>query len=102
MRAWWRCTSYWNVLVLDIGEARVGRGRFVGVVTDDGLLILMVAFCAVAFTVFARGVLPDLWLAVTAGKTTAESGLPTADTLTVWGHGLVDQQLRKPRLVRRR
>ena len=73
-----------------MGIAALGR-----VAAADGILLFVLALYAMDFLIVgARGVYPDAWLGVVAGREIVQHGLPTVDHLTVLAAGRrwVDQQ----------
>src|SRR5262245_61706893 len=70
--------------------SRVGR-----VLDDNGTVVVVVAaFAAVLITHLRSALAADGWMALLSGRVVAQHGLPSHDTLTIWGHGStwVDQQ----------
>jgi hypothetical protein len=73
-----------------IGIAALGRAA-----GAEGILLFVLALYAMDFLIVgARGVYPDAWLGVVAGREIVQHGLPTVDHLTVLAAGRrwVDQQ----------
>jgi hypothetical protein len=84
---------------LDAASLPVRRGEWrmlaAARLERDGLVVLVVAVCAITMLVSLKSQLvADGWLALLAGREIVRHGLPGHDTLTVWSHGhrWVDQQ----------
>jgi hypothetical protein len=81
------------------GAATTSRGRAVSIALAgrDTELLIGVGLTCVAIALLAflpRAVAQDTWLALTAGREVAHSGLPSHESLTLFAHGRtwVDQQ----------
>src|SRR5205814_4286688 len=62
---------------------------------EDGLLVVVLAvFAIVLLVTLRRGLGDDAWLALLSGRSIAQHGLPSHDSLTVMAHGRrwTDQQ----------
>src|SRR5258708_6806815 len=81
------------------GQTRPARAGIVGRVSvaleQDGLLVVVLAtFAIVLLVTLRRGLEVDGWLALLAGRSIVQHGLPSHDSLTVMAHGRrwTDQQ----------
>jgi hypothetical protein len=61
---------------------------------EAGGVALFALYVVVVLAALPRTLVQDSWLTLVSGREIAQHGLPSTDTLTVWGHGerWVDQQ----------
>src|SRR5436190_19670772 len=71
-------------------SARTGiAARIAVVLEEDGLMVVVLAaFAIVLLVTLRRGLSGDGWLALLAGRSIVQHGLPSHDTLTVMTHGI--------------
>jgi hypothetical protein len=70
-------------------------GRFMGVLEQDGLLVIALgAFAMVIVLSLRKDLVVDGWMALMSGRWVVQHGLPTHDHLALWTHGRrwIDQQ----------
>jgi hypothetical protein len=73
----------------------VASGRVARLLEEEGLLVVALSvFAIVLLVVLPQGLVGDGWLALVSGRWISQHGLPSHDTITIWGHGRawVDQQ----------
>jgi len=73
----------------ETSPARTGTvARVAAALEEDGLLVVVLAtFAIVLLVTLRRGLGGDGWLALVAGRSIVQHGLPSHDTLTVMAHG---------------
>src|SRR2546423_6589379 len=74
---------------------RSRAARLAASLEENGTLVVVVAaFAAVLIAHLRTALAADGWMALLSGRVVAQHGLPSHDTLTIWGHGRkwVDQQ----------
>jgi hypothetical protein len=82
-----------HTLSQPLGTSR--RTRVAALLEENGTLVVVLAAFAIALLASLRsGLLADGWMALVSGREIARHGLPSHETLTLWGYGRrwVDQQ----------